>query len=139
MKSAIAGILLAAFPVPSYAETNKQIDCLTRVIDHEARGEPVKGQEAVAYVIMNRVHSERFADTICKVVKQKGQFTNLKLNRKIPPEQYAAAKAVASKITMSYSHSIDPTHGALFFMAKTVRASKYYIRTLKLGGHVFFR
>jgi len=41
----------------------------------EARGEPVTGQIAVAQVIMNRVNSPQYPNTICEVVKQPYQFS----------------------------------------------------------------
>ena len=41
--------------------------CLSLALYHEARGEPLNGQRAVAEVIMNRVESDRFPDTICGI------------------------------------------------------------------------
>ena len=49
--------------------------CLSLALYHEARGEPLNGQRAVAEVIMNRVESNRFPDTICGVVMQPNQFS----------------------------------------------------------------
>lgn len=46
----------------------KQWRCLAEALYHEARGESVKGQFAVAEVILNRVDSARFPDSICGVV-----------------------------------------------------------------------
>jgi N-acetylmuramoyl-L-alanine amidase len=50
----------------------KDLTCLARNVYFEARGEPVKGQRAVAEVTLNRVASGRYADSICDVVYQKG-------------------------------------------------------------------
>ena len=49
--------------------------CMQMAIYHEARSESLIGQFLVADVIMNRVRSRRFPNTICKVVKQKWQFS----------------------------------------------------------------
>ena len=49
--------------------------CLALAVYHEARGEPLIGQKAVAEVVMNRVASDRFPDTICGVVMQPKQFS----------------------------------------------------------------
>jgi len=49
--------------------------CLALAIYHEARGEPVQGRYAVASVIMNRVASPRYPNTVCKVVAQRKQFS----------------------------------------------------------------
>ena len=49
---------------------NFQWKCLAEALYFEARGEPVKGQFAVAEVILNRVDSPKFPNSICKVVNQ---------------------------------------------------------------------
>jgi spore germination cell wall hydrolase CwlJ-like protein len=51
--------------------------CLASVIWHEARGESLEGQKAVASVVMNRLKSRLFPNTICGIVFQKSQFTGL--------------------------------------------------------------
>src|SRR6202021_1565918 len=48
----------------------KSKKCLTEAIYFEARGEAVRGQIAVAQVVMNRVFSGRYPDTVCGVVYQ---------------------------------------------------------------------
>jgi len=46
--------------------------CLALTVHFESRGEPIKGQYAVAEVVMNRAEKRNL--TVCQVVKQKGQF-----------------------------------------------------------------
>ena len=53
-------------------EEKKSLTCLARNVYFEARGEPLKGQRAVAEVTLNRVASGHYADNICDVVYQKG-------------------------------------------------------------------
>ena len=48
----------------------KEVHCLAQNVYHEARGESISGQIAVAHVTLNRVKDERWPDTICGVVKQ---------------------------------------------------------------------
>ncbi|MCZ4260510.1 cell wall hydrolase [Limimaricola sp. G21655-S1] len=60
-------VLLASQPS---AKGDAQWECLTEALYFEARGESVKGQFAVAEVILNRVDSPDYPDTICKVVNQ---------------------------------------------------------------------
>lgn len=55
---------------------NKQAKCLATGIYHEARGEPVDGQLAVGQVIMNRVDSKYYPNTICGVVFQNAHWRN---------------------------------------------------------------
>ena len=70
------GTLTAAQADP--LETTPRIDrdplhCLALNIYHEARGESDFGKIAVAHVVMNRVKSHRFPNSICKVVMQGGE------------------------------------------------------------------
>lgn len=50
-------------------------ECLAAAVYFEARGEPIEGQLAVAEVVMNRVASKKYPDTICEVVTQYKQFS----------------------------------------------------------------
>ena len=50
--------------------SNEQRECLALNIYHEARGETIAGQVAVAWVTLNRMESNRFPNTICGVVYQ---------------------------------------------------------------------
>ena len=50
--------------------------CLAMALYHEARGEPVAGQEAVGRVIMNRVDSDYHPDTVCGVVYKNAHLKN---------------------------------------------------------------
>ena len=52
-----------------------ELGCLALNIYHEGRGEPIKGQSAIAAVTMNRVRSEQYPDTVCEVVWQHKQFS----------------------------------------------------------------
>jgi len=47
-----------------------EIDCLAKNMYFEARGEGEQGQDAVAFVTINRVRSERYPDNVCDVVYQ---------------------------------------------------------------------
>ena len=60
-----------------YAASNKTSDLqlMARAINGEARGEPYEGQVAVGAVILNRVKSSQFPNTIAGVIYEKGAFT----------------------------------------------------------------
>lgn len=61
---------------PDLAESlnASDIDLIARVVWAEARGESMKGQQAVAEVVLNRLHSEYFPDRLYDVVYGEGQF-----------------------------------------------------------------
>ncbi len=56
--------------ISAFLNNDRQFQCLAEGIYFEARGEPRRGQVAVAQVIMNRVNHDEFPDTICGVVYQ---------------------------------------------------------------------
>ncbi len=64
-------------PNISYAASSNtsDIQLMARAINGEARGEPYEGQVAVGAVILNRVKSSQFPNTIAGVIYQKGAFT----------------------------------------------------------------
>lgn len=64
--------------------TASELRYMTAIIYCEARGESYQGKKAVGIVVMNRVRSTKFPDTIKKVIYQSGQFApvrNGSLNR----------------------------------------------------------
>ena len=114
-----------------------EVNLLARVINAEARGEPYLGMVAVGAVIMNRVKSAEFPNTIAGVVYQKGQFTSVtdgQINKAYEDE------ATIKKAAQEAYNGSDPTGGALFFYnSKTSKSSWLYTRpTLKvIGSHTF--
>ena len=87
--AAIAVSLSLALPLAAQADPAKgpetvtqtryggadSLHCLTEALYFEARGEGRSGQRAVAEVILNRVDSRTFPNSVCGVVHQRGQFT----------------------------------------------------------------
>ncbi|MCZ4272015.1 cell wall hydrolase [Maritalea porphyrae] len=75
--------LLAAYAKTKFTPTADKLknvqaekDCLTKAVYHEARGEPEAGQWAVAQVILNRVKSRKYPNTVCGVVYQNAHKAN---------------------------------------------------------------
>lgn len=113
------------------------VDILARVINAEARGEPYKGQVAVGAVIMNRVKSAEFPNTISGVIYQANQFscvTNGQINISISTD------SIVYKAATEAMNGSDPTGGALFFYnAKTTNSKWLYTRktVAVIGNHTF--
>lgn len=90
--------------------TKADVDLLARLITAEAQGEPYEGQVAVGAVVMNRVKSPDFPNTIREVIYQPYQFEPT-LNGWIDkPAVESAVRAAREAIA-----GADPTNGALFF------------------------
>lgn len=97
--------------LPSLAYGNEMF-CLTQNIYHEARGESLRGQIAVAYVTLNRVESSEFPNTICEVVHQDCQFSwRCKPPEPINVEKWNEAKNLANSIL---THE-NPIKGSVYY------------------------
>src|SRR6478736_315825 len=61
--------------LPSVAQVDsRELECMAKVVHHESRGQPRRGQLAVAQALVNRLKAGRFGDSICAVAAQRGQF-----------------------------------------------------------------
>ncbi len=124
--------------------------CLARNIYHEARGEPLAGQLAVAEVTMNRVASRHFPDTVCDVVYEKrldtvrnrlvGAFSWTEFETVEEPRgiQWERARRAAEAI---YDEQHEPTiPRALFYHADRIepRWARHKKRVAKIGRHIFY-
>lgn len=127
---------------------NADWQCLSEALYFEARGETVKGQFAVAEVIMNRVKSSRFPDSVCGVIRQgtgrkyQCQFTYTCDGRKEVIAEKRAFERV-SKVARATMDGVTQslTNGATHYHTTAVRPSwaKVYKRTAKIGVHLFYR
>lgn len=118
-----------------------EIQCLTQNIYHEARGEEVLGQIAVAYVTINRRDHEYFPDTTCEVVWQPHQFswTNDGRSDRMRNEE---ARRIAENIAewVYDGKEEDPTNGALFYHTHHINPSwsRKVDEETQIGIHVFY-
>lgn len=108
---------------------------LARVVYGEARGEPYTGQVAVAAVILNRVKSSSFPNTVAGVVYQPWAFTVVQDGQiNLTPD------STAQKAANDALNGWDPTHGCLYYY-NPATASNAWIRSkqvrLSIGQHVF--
>jgi N-acetylmuramoyl-L-alanine amidase len=126
-----------------YAEEQKVLDCLATAIITESIGEPYKGQFAVAKVILNR--SAEMNVDVCKVIYQKGQFTNIKSGKvahlkKNNTVDWLLAKSIAKNAVAM--KDVDPTNGATYFIRANGKTPKEYKKKIQLaviGNHKFFK
>lgn len=134
---------LAAQPVQ---KGDDQWSCLAKALYFEARGETLKGQFAVAEVILNRVRSPLYPATICGVVHQGGaggcqfSYTCDGLPDVIGER---GAWDVAQRVAwlMLNGAPSNLTAGATHFHAAQVRPgwAHRFPRTAAIGTHLFYR
>lgn len=120
---------------------DEHLRCLAGAVYFESKGEPLPGQLAVAQVILNRVRSGRFADDVCGVVKQRGQFSFVRAGS-IPPidesgTAYRTAVAVA-RVALAQAWEA-PAPAALFFHTAREGSGARMTRVATIGNHVFYR
>lgn len=128
--------------------SQKELDCLAKNIYFEARGEPKRGQVAVARVVANRVE-HGFAETFCDVVYQKSrdargvlcQFSwvcqgKRHVNEKDPAFQNAREIAFRVLAFDDYKHEIPKQ--TLFFHSTSVKPKWRYKKVEQIGNHIFY-
>lgn len=122
--------------------------CLALAVYFEARSQPLLGQLAVAQVVLNRVESERFPDTICEVVYQGGEHRRWQCHfswycdglSDTPYEELAweVAQLVASAALDGTRHA--PLDGATHYHAEYVAPtwSDRMTFIVQIGEHLFY-
>ena len=114
---------------------SSDVELLARLIHGEARGEPYVGMVAVGAVVLNRVRSSKFPNTIAGVVYQAGAFDAVadgQINL-VPNEQSRRAARDAL-------NGWDPTGGCLYYYNPATATSKWiWTREVRLniGDHSF--
>ena len=127
------------------------LQCLAENIYFEARGEPLKGQYAVAEVTLNRTRTEHFPHTICSVVHEMrwdpsrrrmvADFSWTELGA-LSPDNGPAWKRAMEVANAAYDDLHDPiVPGALFYHSTSVRPGWARTRTAiaTIGNHIFYR
>ena len=134
---------LASQPAP---KGDADWQCLTKALYFEARGESLKGQFAVAEVILNRADSPRFPRTVCGVVNQSGgggcQFSFVCDGHKdVMRERASIDRAGRIARVMLDGAPRALTEGATYFHSKGVRPgwAHRFPRTAAIGAHLFYR
>ena len=134
---------LATLPAPS---GDAQWDCLKTALYFEARGESLKGQFAVAEVILNRVDSPDYPKSVCGVVQQGGsggcQFS-YSCDGAAEVMHEAAAADMAGRIARVMLDGAPRalTMGATHFHTTGVKPgwARQFPRTAAIGAHLFYR
>lgn len=115
--------------------TSSDVYLLAKTIHAEGRGEPYTGQVAIGAVILNRVRSASFPNTISGVVYQKGAFTAVDDGQiNLTPNE------TAMKAAKDAMNGWDPSGGALYYYNPAVATSSWIFdrqTVTVIGKHVF--
>jgi spore germination cell wall hydrolase CwlJ-like protein len=144
--------LMDAAPSPTELAMVKMLaeqKCLADAMYFEARGDGVRGEEAVAEVIFNRMRDPNYPGTICGVVYEGArsghgcQFSfacdgAARMRRE--PGAWAQARLLAAQILTGYRTLGDVTGGATSYHANYVEPGwTDMVQTAQVGNHLFFR
>ena len=94
----------------SSATNSSNLNLLAKVVYGEARGEPYAGQVAVAAVVLNRVKSSSFPNTVAGVVYQSGAFTAVS-----DGQINLTPNSTAYKAAQDALNGWDPSYGAIYY------------------------
>lgn len=115
--------------------TSGDVELLARLISAEARGEPYTGQVAVGAVVLNRVASPAFPNTMSGVIYQSGAFTCLQ-----DGQFWGSITDSAYKAARDALNGWDPSGGAIYyFNPDTATSAWIWSRPLitVIGKHRF--
>jgi N-acetylmuramoyl-L-alanine amidase len=118
--------------------SDAEIDLLARIVRAEAQSESFEGKVAVAGVVLNRVDSPKFPDTVKGVIYAPGQFQPVKNGQINKPADKESIKAVHTAL----ANKGDAVNGALFFYNPAIATNRWLDSrptTVVIGNHVFKR
>lgn len=129
------GIMTSSSSSSSSSSYNSNLNLLSRVIYGEARGEPYTGQVAVGAVVMNRIKSSSFPNTLSGVVYQSGAFDAVKDGQvNLTPD------STAKKAAQDAMNGWDPSYGAIYYFNPSTATNKWIWSrpmTVTIGKHRF--
>ena len=133
----------------------KQLDCMSKNIYFEAAIESTAGKIAVGQVVLNRINSKYYPDTVCEVVKQGRHYANGfpvrdrcqfswycdgKHDVPYPGQLWKKSQDIA-KFMLTSGYEVDITDGALNYHADYIhnpRWAKETNKTVKIDRHIFY-
>ena len=135
VSGAVGGVTANALGIYMTEQESNDLYLLAKCIHAEARGEPYVGKVAVGAVILNRVASPDFPDSIYGVIYQPWAFTAVH-DGQINLEPEAASYQAATDALNGW----DPTYGSLYYYNPNTASSSWIFSrqtTVVIGEHVF--
>ena len=129
------GIMTSSSSGGSSSNNSSNVTLLAKAIYGEARGEPYAGQVAGGAVIMNRVKSSKFPNTISGVIYQSGAFDAVSDGQiNLNPD------STAKKAAQDALNGWDPSYGAIYYFNPSTATNKWIWSrplTVTIGKHRF--
>ena len=122
--------------------TDKEIRCMATAIYREAGGEPIVGQIAVGYVILNRMGYHAYPNTACGVIydhRHGIQFSWTAPHTRLRPIPAARMEEMKRVALLVLNREVEnPIDDSLFFRAHSIRGSYRQVLRARIGGHGFY-
>lgn len=121
----------------SSGNSSNDLNLLSKAVYSEARGETYTGQVAVAAVVLNRVSSSSFPNSIAGVIYQSGAFDAVSDGQINLTPDSTARKAAQDAI-----NGWDPTYGCIYYFNPSTATSKWIWsrkQVVTIGKHIFCR
>ena len=132
---AAMGINSSSSSSSSSSSNSSNLNLLARLIYGEARGEPYTGQVAVGAVVLNRVKSSSFPNTVAGVIYQSGAFDVVS-----DGQINLAPNSTAKKAAQDAINGWDPSYGAIYYFNPNTATNKWIWSrpmTVTIGNHRF--
>ena len=129
------GIFNSSSSSSSSSSNSSDLNLLARLIYGEARGESYTGQVAVGAVVLNRVKSSSFPNTISGVIYQSGAFDAVK-----DGQINLTPNSTAKKAAQDALNGWDPSYGAIYYFNPATATNKWIWSrpvTVTIGNHRF--
>ena len=130
-------------PAPAAASVDTaSVECMAKVVMHEAGNQPREGKIAVAQTLVNRLKvGGRFGGSICEIVNQKGQYFRIaSFHPRKDSDGWQEAVEVSQEVLAGEAEPVAP--GAIYFRASYAPANAFFRsreRVATVGAHVFYR
>ncbi|MBD1382249.1 cell wall hydrolase [Metabacillus arenae] len=129
------GLLADGVAGPATLAKLNEIHMMAKVVYGESRGESFEGQVAVASVILNRVESNEFPNSVSEVIFQKNAFTAIN-----DGQYYLTPNKTAYRAAIEAIKDWDPSRGATYYYNPDLVTDKWIFSRqplLTINGHVF--
>ena len=132
------GVTTSSIRSSSYAYTAKDKECLARAMFFESNRSSRDGLVAVGSVVMNRLKSGEYGETVCGVVGQKGQFAPGVLSRPMNSQALPDVQAAADAVLKGERHPKVKDEVMFFHTAGLKFPYKNMHYTTVAGGNAFY-
>ncbi len=149
MDSSMSSETVTHLALPELPDTQEtyidadEVRCMAENIYHEARGQSIEGQYAVAFVTMNRVKHVDFPNTVCDVVYEPWQFSwtaqNMTVNLNNSIEAMAWQQSTQIAVDVISGKAYNNLYGVTHYHSTSVKPDWGYQMVMQIDDHLFFK